>query len=185
MNPILLNIPDHFSTERLDIRAPRPGDGVELNAAVNETWEDLSTWAPWARVRPTLEESEALMREAVAKWLRREDLWMLAFLKGTGTLVASSGLTRMDWSVPRFEVGYWCRKRFVGQGYVTEAVRGIVDFAVRELGAKRLHLLIDSRNARSRRVAERAGFQLEGRQPRHLRANDGTLADAELYGLLP
>ncbi len=184
MNPLLLDFPDHFSTERLDIRAPRPGDGAELNAAVLETWDGLAIWMPWARQRPTLDDSETLMRDAVAKWLRREELWLLVFLKGTGTLVASSGLVRMDWSVPRFEIGYWGRKRFWGQGYVTEAVRGIVDFAARELGAKRLHLYIDARNQRSRRVAERAGFQLEGRQPRHLRANDGSLADAELYGLL-
>lgn len=185
MNPLLLNFPDHFATERLDIRAPRAGDGAELNAAVIETWEDLAQWVPWARKQPTLDESEVLMREAAAKWLRREELWMLVFLKGTNTLVASSGLMRADWTVPRFEVGYWGRKRFAGMGYVTEAVRGIVEFAVRELGARRLHLLIDARNQRSRGVAKRAGFQLEGTQRQHLRANDGTLADAELYGLVP
>jgi len=185
MNPVLLNFPDHFATERLAIRAPRPGDGAQLNAAVLETWDDLAAWVPWAKQRPTLDESEAMMREAAAKWLRREELWLLAFLKGTNTLVASSGLVRMDWSVPRFEIGYWARRSFWGQGYVTEAVRGIVDFAIRELGAKRLHLHLDARNQRSRRVAELAGFTLEGRQPRHIRANDGTLADIEHYGLLP
>ncbi len=184
MNPLLLEFPDHFSTERLDIRAPRAGDGAQLNAAVVESWDDLSPWLPWARQLPSVEDSEVLMREAVARWLRREDLWMLVFLKGTDTLVASSGLSRMDWNVPRFEIGYWARRGYGGQGYVTEAVRGITDFAFRELKAKRVHLHLDARNERSRRVAERAGFALEGRLPRHMRAHDGTLIDIDLYGRL-
>ncbi|HNN94050.1 MAG TPA: GNAT family N-acetyltransferase [Pseudomonadota bacterium] len=185
MNPILLNFPDHFSTERLDLRAPRAGDGSELHAAVCETWDELTPWLPWARKLPTAEECEELMRDAVAKWQRREDLWLLAFVKGTGQLVASSGLSRIDWTVPRFEVGYWVRKSFAGQGYVTEAVRGIVGYAVRELGAKRVQLHIDVRNDRSRRVAERAGFEFEARMPRMLRANDGSLADIDYYRYLP
>ncbi len=185
MNPILLNFPDHFSTERLDLRAPRPGDGAELNAAVCETWDELTPWLPWARSLPTQEDSEALMREAAAKWLRREDLWLLVFLKGTNRLVASSGLTRIDWSVPRFELGYWVRRGYARQGYVTEAVRGIVEFAVHTLGAKRLQLHLDIRNDRSRRVAERAGFTFEARMPRMLIANDGTLADIDYYSYLP
>ena len=184
MNPLLWEFPDHFSTERLDIRAPRAGDGAQLNAAIRESWNELSTWLPWARQLPSPDDSEVLMREAVARWLRREDLWLLVFLKGTGTLVASSGLSRIDWSVPRFEIGYWVRMGYGGQGYVTEAVRGISDFAFRELKAQRVHLHLDARNARSRRVAQRAGFVLEGCLPRHMRANDGTLIDIELYGRL-
>ena len=99
MNPILLNFPDHFSTERLDLRAPRAGDGSELHAAVCETWDELTPWLPWARKLPTAEECEELMRDAVAKWQRREDLWLLAFVKGTGQLVASSGLSRIAASI--------------------------------------------------------------------------------------
>lgn len=182
---ILLNFPDHFSTARLDLRAPRAGDGAELNAAVHESWDELTPWLPWAAKLPTVEESEAVMRDAAAKWLRREELWMLVFLKGTQTLVASSGLMRIDWSVPMFEIGYWVRKGYAGQGYVTEAVRGLADFAVSELGAKRVHLHLDTRNERSRRVAESAGFRHEARMQRMLRANDGTIADIDWYCYLP
>ena len=53
----------------------------------------------------------------------------------------------MDWTVPRFEIGYWVRKSFAGQGYVTEAVRHR-RLAVRELRAKRVQLHIDVRNDR-------------------------------------
>ena len=87
---------------------------------------------------------------------------LLLFLKGTGTLVGSSGLHRIDWEVPKFEIGYWCRTGFTGRGYVTEAVRGISAFAFDVLGARRVEIRCDSRNLPSARGAERAGFRLEG-----------------------
>lgn len=39
--PVLLDIPDHFDTDRFHVRAPRPGDGAVLNASVVETLESL------------------------------------------------------------------------------------------------------------------------------------------------
>lgn len=87
---------------------------------------------------------------------------MHLFLKGTDTLVGSSGLHRIDWPVPRFEIGYWCRTSFSGQGYVTEAVRGIADFAFDHLDARRVEIRCNPQNHRSAHVAEYAGFRLEG-----------------------
>jgi RimJ/RimL family protein N-acetyltransferase len=87
---------------------------------------------------------------------------LLLFLKGTNTLVGSSGLHRMDWSEPKFEIGYWCRTRFTGNGYVTEPVRGITTFAFEHLGARHVAIRCDALNRKSARVAERAGYTLEG-----------------------
>jgi hypothetical protein len=40
--------------------------------------------------------------------LEGTDLLSVLYLKGTNTFVGGSGLHRMDWSVSRFEIGYWC-----------------------------------------------------------------------------
>jgi len=162
MKDILREFPDSFDTERLTIRCPRPGDGVEFNAAVLESLDRLRPWFPWAKDSQTIEEHEALLRQAQVKFLAREDLWLLLFLKGTHTLVGSSGLHNTDWSVPKFEIGYWVRTCYEGQGYVTEAVRGISDFAFDTLGARRVKIRCNATNERSAAVARRAGFTLEG-----------------------
>lgn len=163
MNPIIRDFPHSFETERLTIRCPLPGDGPELNAAVLESWDSLRQWMPWAGGdQPTVEESEANVRQAHAKFLTREDMRLSLFLKGTDTMVGSSGLHRMNWSVPSFEIGYWVRKRFERQGYITEAVDGIVDFAIREFGARRIEIRCDSRNHRSAAIPRRLNFELEG-----------------------
>lgn len=181
MNPILLDFPDSMETERLTIRSPLPGDGAELQAAVAESLDDLAPWMPWADHLPTAEEEEALVRRAHARFLTREDLWFLLFLRGTHTLVGGSGLHRIDWQVPRFEIGYWVRRRFAGQGYITEAVRAITGFAFERLGARRVEIRCDPRNLLSQRVAQRAGFALEATLHNHSVAADGEVRDTLIY----
>lgn len=159
--PILRDFPTSFETKRLLIRRPEAGDGAELNAAVHETWEDLHEWMPWAMRRPNVEESEEVVRRAHAKFVQREDLMLFLFLKGAKTLVGGSGLHRIDWNVPSFDIGYWCRKRFQGEGYVTEAAAGVAEFAVRELAARRLVITCDVENEKSAAIARRVGFVQE------------------------
>ncbi len=182
--PILRDFPHRFETARLLIRAPLPGDGRAVNEAVRESLDRLRPWLPWAQRLPTAEEQEESVRRAWVAFLERRDLRLHLFRKDTGEFVGGSGLHRIDWSVPRFEIGYWCRARFEGQGYVTEAVRGITRFAFETLGAERLEIRADPRNERSRRVAERARFRLEATLRRDQRAVDGALRDTLVYALL-
>jgi RimJ/RimL family protein N-acetyltransferase len=184
-SPTLLVLPDGFETQRLQIRSPLPGDGPEVNAAILESWPSLSRWMPWAREQPTVEQTEASVRRARCAFLERSDLRLHLFLKGTDTLVGSSGLHRIDWTVPKFEIGYWCRTRFEGQGYISEAVRGITAFAFETLGAHRLEIRCDSSNLRSRRVAERAGFHLEGELRSNARGPAGQLKNILVFSQIP
>ena len=52
MDPILHDIPLSFTSERLTIRCPQPGDGAALNAAVLESLAELRPWLPWAQQAP-------------------------------------------------------------------------------------------------------------------------------------
>ncbi len=162
MEPILRDFPDSFESERLTIRCPLSGDGVAVRTAVLESQAELKQWLPFAVDIPSKEEYEAIMRKGHVRFLAREDLWLLLFLKGTNTLVGSSGLTRIDWSIPRFEIGYWLRTSYAGKGYMTEAVTAITAFVFDRLEAKRVEIRCDAQNKRSTAVARRAGFTLEG-----------------------
>jgi ribosomal-protein-serine acetyltransferase len=183
MNPVLLEFAEEIETERLTIRAPRYGDGPELRAAIEESLPALRPWMPWAAGELQDEAyHESLMRRARAKFLLREDLWMLLFLKGTNTMVGSSGLHRMDWVVPRFEIGYWVRTPYAGKGFITEAVKGIANFAIETLGARRLEIHCDANNERSAAVARRAGFEMEARLRQDERSHwTGELRDTLIF----
>ena len=162
MNPILLDFPDAFESERLVIRCPRAGDGAALHEAVTKSLDELRPWMPWAAQAPSVADEEAVVRRAHAKWLLREDLMMVLLSKETGQLLGGSGLHRIDWDVPKFEIGYWLRTSCTGHGYMTEAVNAITAFAFDMLKARRLEIRMDSRNTRSQGVAERCGFTAEG-----------------------
>ena len=181
MDALLLDFPESFESDRLTIRAPHPGDGAEINAAVRETFDDLKVWMPWAQQMPTLEESETFVRRAQCQFLAREELTLFLFLKGTNTMVGSSGLHRLDWDIPKFEIGYWCRKRFQGQGYITESTEAIAQFAFETLGAKRVEIRCDSKNVRSQRIPDRLGFKLEGTLRNDSLSPSGELRDTLVF----
>lgn len=184
-NPILLNFPDQFETERLIIRAPRPGDGRDCNDAIRESINELRPWMPWAQEIPDPQVTEAHYRDAAARFLRREELPLTLWRKSDGLFVGGSGLHRIDWSIPRFEIGYWIRTSLSGQGYMTEAVKRITTFTFDTLGAKRIEIRCDARNTRSAAVAERAGYTLEARFHHDMRGVDGDLRDTLLYVKFP
>ncbi|WP_336774102.1 GNAT family N-acetyltransferase [Paenibacillus sp. MMO-58] len=180
-NPILLTIPESFESARLLIRAPLFGDGAAVNEAVTESIEELRPWMPWANQIPTIEESEISIRKSRLEFLERTDLRLLLIHKETGQLVGSSGLHRMDWQARNFETGYWVRTSCAGQGYISEAVEAITEFAIHQLEANRIEIRCDSRNTKSARVAERSGFTLEGILRSEKRANDGSLRDTMVF----
>jgi len=183
-DPLLLDLPAEIQTRRLSIVPPAPGDGPELNRAIAESFAELHAWMPWAAEMPTVVESEHFVREAAARYLRREELPMFMRKRGGREFVGATGLHRINWTVPRFEIGYWCRTSMVGHGYVSEAVVALTRFAFETLRAARVEIRTDSDNERSWRIAERLGFVLEGVLQRDDRTAQGELRDTRLYAMV-
>src|SRR3954470_18166611 len=145
MDPLLIDIPEQIVTDRLIIRGPRMGDAALINPAIVESVEELKPWMPWVTPVPTLDDTEINTRRAIGRFITREDVRLHVFLKD-GTFIASSGLHRIKWDIPSFEIGYWLRTKFTGQGYMTEAVRAIASMALEKLNANRVEIICDNRN---------------------------------------
>ncbi|MBX9671664.1 MAG: GNAT family N-acetyltransferase [Candidatus Obscuribacterales bacterium] len=62
---------------------------------------------------------------------------------------------------PEVEVGYRLARQFWGQGYATEAVLAVRDYAFQNLELSRLIAMIDPGNVASIHVAEKAGMRYE------------------------
>jgi RimJ/RimL family protein N-acetyltransferase len=110
---------------------------------------------------PSIAAAETYCRESAAAFMRRTALVYLAF-EPTGKFVASTSLHSITWSVPKLEVGFWCRSSLTGRGYTKEAVAELVRYAFHELGARRVCALPDEMNTGSRAVCESTGMLLEG-----------------------
>jgi RimJ/RimL family protein N-acetyltransferase len=182
-DPLLIDLPAELLTPRLRIAPPAPGDGPMLNRAIAESFAELHQWMDWATTLPSVDDSERFVRDAAARYLKREDLPLLLRRRDTGEFVGSSGMHRIDWSVPRFEIGYWCRTPLVGRGYITEAVVAMTRFAFEGLHAARVEIRCDVDNVRSARIPERLGFTLEGILRCDARTPHGELRDTRVYAL--
>lgn len=171
-----------FESERLFIRMPQLEDTDAVFEAIYRSAKSLKPHMIWAQKEPVRDEVKENIRQSQAAFLAREDLRLHLFLKETGEFVGSSGLHRINWAIPKFEIGYWVDDKFEGKGYMTEATNRIAKFAFEELAAKRIEIRCDRDNIRSRAVAERSGFELEGilRNDR-LAANGLELRDTCIY----
>lgn len=173
--------PESIETQRLLIRTAKPGDGRAYNEAVVASLPELSPWLHWAQTAPSLEVSELACRHAYGCFLLDEDMMALFFERDTGTLVGGGGLHKADWTLRRFEIGYWGRSGFTGRGLITEAVTALADHAMNPLRANRLELSVDEQNTRSCRLAERIGFALEGTRKNADFGPDGRLRNLRVY----
>ena len=181
MVPASLFIPDSFESARLIFRPPHPDEAADINTAVCESIDRLRPWMIWAQRPPTLEESRRFAGEAHAKFLARQELSLQMRRKSDSLLVGMTGFHDIDWTVPKLEIGYWARTNYTGQGYITEAVHCLTRLAFEILNANRVEIRMDDRNEKSWRVAERAGFPLEGILRNDERAPTGELRDTRIY----
>ena len=162
MNPLLVDLPETIEGEQILIRPWRAGDGAALFTEVAACRDHLRRYLPWVHFHSLADDSEEFVRKASAQWITRENLMVGIWHRETGELLGGSGLHHPKWEVPSFELGYWLAERHEGNGYMTEAVRLLSDFATGHLGAKRLVIRCDVRNQRSANVAIRLGFSLDG-----------------------
>ena len=177
-------VPSRIETDRLVLRPYEASDGPALFEAVHESTPELSRWLPWADKHPTIDASTETCRRLRALFDAREDFTLGLFGRADGRLLGGSGLHRVRWELPSFEIGYWLRTSAVGHGYVTEAVAALAWTCFEDLGAARVEIYCDPRNERSSAVARRLGFVHEGTLRQRILGVDGRPRDSHVFSLV-
>ncbi len=93
------------------------------------------------------------------------------------------GFTSYSAQHQKCEIGYWLLPRHWGGGVMTEAVLAVIRFLITEKDIHRVEALIEPENKRSCRVAEAAGFKLEGLL-RDYEKKEGRFLSLRVYSLL-
>jgi RimJ/RimL family protein N-acetyltransferase len=101
-----------------------------------------------------------------------------------GSAFVGLGLVpQIDAAAREAELGYIVAPHARGRGAGTAILRALTAWAVDDLGLLRLELVIDTGNGASRKVAERAGYTLEGVK-RSLHVKQDHRADCEIWSCL-
>jgi RimJ/RimL family protein N-acetyltransferase len=129
-----------------------------------------------------------ILEMAPSSWADGSGATFGTFERASGRLVGSialMGITAEDSRDGRLaEIGFWTAKEMRGRGYTTEAVILLCRWAFTDLHVDRVEWYAEVGNMASRRVAEKAGFILEGTLRSRL-VHEGRRRDAWLAALLP
>lgn len=101
-----------------------------------------------------------------------------------GSLLGSVALYDIDHDQRDAELTYWIAPSARGRGIAVRAVEAVLRWGFADVGLRRVQLYHAVENTASRRVAEKAGFTMEGRLRSSHRYGDGVWHDELLWGRL-
>ncbi|MCZ2806521.1 GNAT family N-acetyltransferase [Modestobacter sp. VKM Ac-2983] len=167
-------------TDRLALRPFREDDVEAVLAGCQDP--DVQRWinipVPYTRADAlayVLEDSPAERRAGTGTNLA---------IEVDGVVVGSTGVHRIGQHPMGPEIGYWLAPSARGRGYAAETTHALAEWAL-GLGAHRVYLVADVRNAGSQAVARRAGLTQEGVLRSYLAYRDGSRGDAAVFSRLP
>ena len=157
-------------------------DASALFEAARESIAEVYPWLPWCHPDYSLAEAEQ-WASSRAELASRGEEYNFAIVDPDGRYLGGCGLNQVNRTHRFANLGYWVRTSATGRGVATESVRQLEQFAFRHTDLVRLEIVCAVGNARSQRVAERAGAVREGVMRSRLLLHDRPV-DAVMYSLV-
>lgn len=163
------------------------GETVTLRTVEEEDVPFLQETINDPDVRYGLSATEPVSEQAEREWVESissddaDDVHLLVCVDGSA--VGIVGLNDVTDRIGTAEVGYWLTPDAWGNGYTTDAVRALAEYAFEERRLHRVYAKVLAGNDGSQRVLEKAGFEREGVLRDHW-FRDGRHEDVYLFGLL-
>ena len=142
-----------LETKRLALRAPRLEDAKTVATLANDRRIAENT----ARIPHPYKMSDAEGFISGANKAGGEAVFLITLRDKT--VIGACGVRLQD-ETP--ELGYWLGVPHWGNGYATEALHAVIDYAFTDLAHKALQAGARVTNPASRRVLEKCGFQWTG-----------------------
>jgi len=172
-------------THRLDedrwLRLTEESDVDEIYELIVANRERLAEWMPWA-AEATIDSTREYVRSSRRGFA--DNGGFSSVIVERGAIVGSIGFPDVSRHDRSCEIGYWIGSAAERRGTVTLAVRALLDHAFGAWELNRAVIQAGVGNVRSRAVAERLGFTLEGVRRQAERYPDGHYIDLAVYGQL-
>ena len=104
-------------------------------------------------------------------------------VKGNPKIIGIIGHYRIQPENHRAEIGYMSLPEYNGKGYITEAIKVVVEYGFEQMNLHSIEAIIDPENIASERVLQKNGFIKEA----HILENElweGKFWDTVIYSLL-
>ncbi len=180
--------PDRILTgQQVVLRPLLPQDAMAWVELRRLSRQFLQPWEPtWPQDGATAAAYHFRRRQAREEWRAQTGYSFLIFGRGAaeGRLLGGITLSNVRRGVARSgSLGYWIGAPHARQGYMTDAVDSILDYAFGRLELHRVEAACLPDNAASRRLLLKCGFQEEGRARGYLKI-DGRWCDHITFAIL-
>lgn len=164
--------------DAVSLRPPVDSDAPAVVEAVQTSLDELTPWMPWA--------SAAFDIDAARRWIRGEtgDAHRFVMVDAGADVVGTCGLNGISELNRSGNLGYWVRSDRVGNGYATAATKRLRRYGHDVAELYRIEVVMSVFNEASRRVAEKAGAEYEGRL-RGCLLLAGEFHDAHCWSFIP
>lgn len=131
----------------------------------------------------SIHQTRAYIRYLIRQYRNAAPGTFVIVIKETGKVVGTIGFMWVQQDNRSAEVGYSLSRQYWNQGYMSEALRVVLEFGFTRLGLNRIEAQHEMDNPASGRVMQKAGMQHEGTLRQRL-YNKGRFVDVELYAML-
>jgi [ribosomal protein S5]-alanine N-acetyltransferase len=151
------NPPETLETRRLKLRKPVLRDAEEIfrKYAQDPEVTKYLTWRP----NRTVQETRGFVRACLQAWTKGKSFhWVIVRQEDNQLL----GMITARVDDQKWELGYVLARSYWGKGYMTEVLKRLVDWALKQKEIYRVWSVCDVDNLASARVMEKAGMKREG-----------------------
>lgn len=128
---------------------------------IDENRHHLELWFPWAKTEVSIEASMKYLFATEAKFKIKEKIDYGIYVNTE--YIGNIGLFNISKKNKSAEIGYWLSKKFIRQGYMTEAIKLVEKEGFLNINLNRIQIKCDERNIASAGVAKKCGYILEGK----------------------
>lgn len=171
-----IQIEQGFSLELL-----HPCHAAELFALVDKNRDHLREWLPWLDYSKEENDTREFIKTTMKQYA--DGLGFQAAMVFKCKIVGVIGYHPLDRLNRSGGIGYWLDKQNEGNGLMTKALLKIIELGFGKLDLEKVTISCASENRKSRAVAERLGFKLDG----FLRQNEWLydhFVDSAVYSML-
>jgi len=149
--------PDTLETDRLLLRLPiiHDADAIFEAYAQDEEVTKFLIWRPHQKIDTT----RKFIHRCIRSWKEETAFPWVIVRKKDERLI---GMIELRIEGFRADLGYVIAREFWGQGYATEVLQAVVDWALQQPQIYRIWATCDCENPGSARVMEKAGMTYEG-----------------------
>ena len=164
---------------RVKLRVIDAGD----ESAIYDIYSDPKVIRYWGE--PAMKSGDEKRYVAAAQQdLRKRTCIQWGIIRKTDPgIVGIIALFALDHVAKKAEIGFALARAYWGNGFMREALRGAISFALREMDLRRIEADVDPRNLPSIKLLEALGFKQEGYLRERWLTPEET-QDSLFYGLL-